>query len=86
MKTKREVLEEIHDDILKRISQLEIDTKLYKGLKQEEVVRTEQQQSSMGVVQKVITAKDEIENYQKQILQTKKTLKAIEEMLKRLDK
>lgn len=86
MKTEKQILESIHDDVLKRKIQIRIDLKIYKGMKPDDILRTENKQTAMGIVQHNTLVKDEVKIGKDTIKKINSTLIIIENLINSIDK
>lgn len=81
MKSKKEILEAMHDEIFRSLIENEVSLRVLKDKKPDEVMMSKMEMSRMGPIQRNITAadvgKEEAENLEK----NRKTLQVIEEML-----
>jgi len=81
MKTRKQLLEELHDSVRYEILQREVAIKLHEGEPDSQVIDGFMQKSPLGM-ERPITKKDLVERYTKEIAERQKTLTAIEELLK----
>lgn len=78
VKTRKQLLEELHDSVLYEMLQREVAIGLHEGEPDDQVVAT--QQSQLGGERR-ITKKDLVQRYTKEIEDRKKTIAVIEKML-----
>ena len=78
VKTRKQLLEELHDSVLYEVLQREVAIGLHEGESDDQVVAT--QQSQLGGERR-ITKKDLVQRYSKEIEDRKKTIAVIEKML-----
>ena len=81
MKTRKQLLEELHDSVLFEMLQREVALSLLAGKPDDAVIEGMAKKSPLGG-ERPMTKKDMVERYIKEIDQRQKTLTAIEKMLK----
>lgn len=80
IKTRKQLLEELHDSVLYEMLQREVAIGLHDGEEDSRVIDGFVQKSPLGG-ERPITKKDLVERYTKEIRERQNTLKVIEKML-----
>ena len=81
VKTRKQLMEELHDSVCYEMLQREVALKLHEGEPDSYVIDGFVHKSPLGG-ERPITKKDLVERYTKEIAERQKTLTAIEELLK----
>lgn len=78
MKSRKDVLEEMHDEILRSAVESEIALRIVKGKKPDEVIETKKEITRMGPITRTVTAADYGEQETKKLEKNITALKVIE--------
>jgi len=81
IKTRKQLLEELHDSVRYEMLQREVAIKLHEDEPDDKIIDGFMQRSALGP-ERPITKKDLVERYTKEIAERQKTLTAIEALLK----
>jgi citrate lyase beta subunit len=81
MKTRREILEIVHDSVLEDMLRMETAIRNLDDRKDDDVIDEFLRETPMGVVQQKITKKDIITRYKEEIAKREHALKTIEKII-----